>query len=140
MGPLEYLVLTFPGETPGADAIGALARVRRSGDIRVVDTLVVTKALSGHVTTVELADMGTFCEVAPGIASVALIGSEDAGDVAATLAPGTCAIAVVVEHAWALDAAEALRGAGGRIAASVRVPAEYVDHPRPEGQTRLLGT
>jgi uncharacterized membrane protein len=140
MGPLEFLVLTFPGEVPGADAIGALARVRRSGDIRVVDSLVVTKALSGNVTTVELADMGTFREVAPGIAPMSLIGAEDAWDVAATLAPGTCAIAVLVEHAWARDAAEALRGAGGRIAASVRVPAEYADDPRPKRQTRLLGT
>jgi uncharacterized membrane protein len=119
MGPVEFLVLAFPGESPGDGALAALRQLSSAGDVQVVDTLLVSREADGTVTTAELAD-------APAD-QLDLIGAEDAEEIAQTLEPGYCALAVLVEHVWAANAAEAVRTAGGRLAASVRIPYENVE-------------
>ena len=57
MGPVEFLMLTFPGATPGPGAVQALSGLRRAGVVRVIDTLLVTKAADGTVTHRELDDV-----------------------------------------------------------------------------------
>lgn len=57
MGPLEFLVLSLPGAAPTAAAVTALGRLRASGDVRVIDTLVVSRGRDGTVGTAELADI-----------------------------------------------------------------------------------
>lgn len=52
-----------------------------------------------------------------------MIGVEDADEIARTLEPGSCALAVLVEHVWAADAVRA----AGRLTAAIRIPAEHVD-------------
>jgi hypothetical protein len=44
-------MLTFPGATPGPGAVQALSGLRRAGVVRIIDTLLVTKAADGTVTT-----------------------------------------------------------------------------------------
>lgn len=126
-GPLEFLVLTFPGERPDSDAIGALAGVRRSGDVRLVDSLVVARGGDGSMAATELADIPELSGVLTGTDPTTLIDAGDAEEVGEMLEPGTCALLLLVEHAWAREAAEAVREAGGRIAASVRIPPEFAE-------------
>ncbi|MFP3962786.1 DUF6325 family protein [Actinomadura fulvescens] len=121
-GPLEFLVLAFPGSAPGKAAADALAVLHRPG-VEIVDSLLVTKGADGAVTSTELADLPEFREV---MTRHDLIAAEDADEVAAGLDPGTCALAVLIEHAWARQAADAVERAGGRLAASVRIPADHV--------------
>jgi uncharacterized membrane protein len=127
MGPTEFLVLTFPGARLKSDVGRALADRRRDGEVAVIDSLVVTKASDGTVTTAELADLDYLGDVLAGTDLTNLIGPEDADEVAETLAPGSVALLVLVEHLWLREAAEAFRAAGGRIAASVRIPPEHVE-------------
>jgi hypothetical protein len=56
MGSVEFLVFTFPGANPGPGAVRALAGLRLSGAVRVIDTLLVAKAADGSITTGELAE------------------------------------------------------------------------------------
>ena len=127
MGPVEFLVLAFPGETIGADVIAPLAALRDSGGVRVIDTMVVTKAADGTVTAAELVDLDQLRGVVdPAGNEVSLMGEEDAAEAAELLEPGSSALLVLVEHLWATAAAEAFRRAGGHVAASVRIPPEYV--------------
>lgn len=126
-GPLEFLVLTFPGEAPGREAVGALAGLRRDGEVQVVDSLLVVKGADGAVSSTELADVPHLSQTVAGRdAQNNLIGSEDAEEVGETLEPGSCALAILVEHTWAKNAAEAVRQAGGRLAASVHIAPENV--------------
>ncbi|MEU5878865.1 DUF6325 family protein [Spirillospora sp. NPDC047279] len=126
-GPLEFVVLTFPGPAPGKEAVDALAGLRRAGGVQIVDSLVVVKGADGAVTSTELADIPELEGVVSGRdLRDDLIGAEDADEVGASLDPGTCALAVLVEHAWAREAADAVRDAGGRLAASIRIPAEHI--------------
>ncbi|PYC85829.1 hypothetical protein C7C46_06130 [Streptomyces tateyamensis] len=128
MGPAELLVLTFPQETITAEAAQALVKLRTAGDIRVIDSLVVTHAASGEVTYGELADFEHLRDiVGDGPEELQLIGPEDAQETAELLEPGTVAVLVLIEHLWAQEAAQALRAVGGRIATGVRIPPEHIE-------------
>ncbi|MFC1438341.1 DUF6325 family protein [Streptacidiphilus sp. N1-10] len=127
VGPVEFLVLAFPGETIGADVIAPLTALRDSGGVRVIDTMVVTKAADGSVASAELVDLEHLRGlVDPAGNEVNLMGEEDAAEAAELLQPGSSALLVLVEHLWATAAAEAFRRAGGHVAASVRIPPEFV--------------
>jgi uncharacterized membrane protein len=128
MGPAELLVLTFPQETITAQAAQALVKLRTAGDIRVIDSLVVTHAADGAVTYGELADFEHLRDIAgDGGEELPLIAPEDAQETAELLEPGTVALLVLIEHVWAQEAAEALRAVGGRIATGVRIPPEHIE-------------
>ena len=127
MGPVEFLVLAFPGETVAADVIAPLTALRDSGGVRVIDTMVVIKAADGSVTSAELGDFEHLRGAVDAAGeAVNLMGEEDAAEAAGLLEPGSSALLVLVEHLWATAAAEAFRKAGGHVAASVRIPPEYV--------------
>ncbi|MHA6760433.1 DUF6325 family protein [Streptacidiphilus sp. PAMC 29251] len=130
MGPVEFLVLAFPAEQIGADVIAPLAALRRSGGVRVLDTLVVTKAADGTVSAAELADLDQLKGAPTDADSINLMGEEDAAEAAELLEPGSSALLILVEHVWATEAAEAFRSAGGRVAASVRIPPEHITEAR----------
>jgi uncharacterized protein DUF6325 len=125
MGPVEFLVLTFPGASPGDGAIRALAGLRLSGAVRVIDTLLVTKGTDGDLSTRELSEIPEFAYVAQA-EQTSLIAADDADEVGAALDPGSCALLALVEQTWAAEAAEAVRASGGELAASVRIPAQVV--------------
>ena len=136
MGPVEFLVLAFPGDTIGADVVAPLDALCHSGGVRVIDTLIVTKRADGAVESSELVEHDHLKNVLTSSDEVNLIGPEDAAEAADLLAPGSSALLVLVEHLWAAEAAIAFRAAGGRIAASVRIPPENIT----EAHRALAGT
>ena len=125
MGPVEFLVLTFPGSSPGDGAIRALAGLRLSGAVRVIDTLLVAKGADGAVSTRELSEIPEFAYVTQSD-QASLIAADDAEEVGATLDPGNCALLALVEQTWAAEAAAAVRSSGGELVASVRIPPQVV--------------
>lgn len=128
MGPAELLVLTFPQATITVEAASALAKLSTGGDIRVIDSLVVTRQADGEATYGELADFEHLKGVVPGgSGELPLIGPEDAQEAAELLEPGTVALIILIEHVWAQAAADALRAVGGRIASGVRIPPENIE-------------
>ncbi|MEY9849271.1 DUF6325 family protein [Streptacidiphilus sp. MAP5-3] len=133
MGPVEFLVLAFPGEQIGPDVIAPLGALRRAGGVRLIDSLVVTKAADGTISVSELIDHEHLRAALPksgGADLVHLMGEEDAAEAAELLEPGSCALLLLVEHVWAAEAADAFRAANGRVAASVRIPPEHVAEAR----------
>jgi len=138
MGPAELLVLTFPHETITVEAAGALAKLRTAGDIRVIDSLVVTRHADGEATYGELADLAHLRGVVgDGAQELPLIGPEDAQEAAELLEPGTVALLVLIEHVWAQAAADALRAVGGRIASGVRIPPENIEEAVRVAEARV---
>ncbi|MEV7282491.1 DUF6325 family protein [Streptomyces sp. NPDC093111] len=128
MGPVECLVLAFPGERLKVPAVTALAELRKAGQVRLIDSLVVTKSAAGEVSSSELAEYEEYEDAAAEIGPEAnLLGPEDAAEVAQTLEPGSCALMLLVEHVWAAQAAEAVRAAGGHVAGRVPVPHAFVE-------------
>ncbi|MCX5395134.1 DUF6325 family protein [Streptomyces sp. NBC_00094] len=127
MGPVECVVLAFPGERLKVAAVTAVAELRRAGQVRLIDSLVVVKSESGEVSTSELVEYEEYDEATAVIGPEAnLLGPEDAAEAAETLEPGTSALMLLVEHVWATRAAEAIHDAGGRISGTVRIPPHHV--------------
>lgn len=131
MGPVECVVLAFPGERLKVAAVAAIAELRKEGQVRLIDSLVVVRSPSGEVSTSELIEYEEYDEATAEIGPEAnLLGPEDAAEVAQSLEPGSCALMLLVEHIWAGRAAEAIREAGGRVEARVPVPDAHVDEAR----------
>lgn len=138
MGLTELLVLTFPQETITVEAVKALGQLRTTGNIRVIDSLVVTRHADGEATYGELADFEHLQGVVPkDLDELALIGPEDAQEAAELLEPGNVALLVLIEHLWAQAAAEALRAVGGRIATGVRIPPEHIEEAVRAAEARV---
>jgi uncharacterized membrane protein len=129
-GPLEFLVIAFPGEELSDRVANALRTVEVSGDVRIVDALVVVKDAAGHVHSDELTDVAELAAVAAeyGLADAPrrLVDDEDIQEVGEVLHAGSHAVALLVEHVWARETAEAAWSAGGSLMASVRIPDAYV--------------
>ncbi|MFB7590144.1 DUF6325 family protein [Streptomyces sp. NPDC056169] len=131
MGPVECVVLAFPGERLKVAAVTAVADLRRAGQVRLIDSLVVVKSVTGEVSTSELVEYEEYEEATAEIGPEAnLLGPEDAAEAAETLEPGSCALMLLVEHVWAARAAEAIREAGGRVSGTVRIPPDHVEQAR----------
>ncbi|WP_330332606.1 DUF6325 family protein [Streptomyces sp. NBC_00536] len=124
MGPVEFLVLAFPEEQLRVSAVAAVMGLRKSGNVRLIDGLVATKTAAGEVLAAEFDEFKELSGLLNGREAARLIGPEDVREAADLLDRGSCALLVLVEHVWAEDAAIAVRAAGGRIAGSVRIPAE----------------
>jgi uncharacterized membrane protein len=128
LGPVDVVVVAFPGDVPDAMLV-ALDTVEASGDIRLIDALVVAKDADGRVTRAELADLESTQDLAADLlarGALGLIGIDDVDEVGQVLEPGTSALALLIEHVWARDVAEAVRDGQGSVLASVRIPHEFI--------------
>jgi Family of unknown function (DUF6325) len=116
LGPLEYLVVGFPGNRFTGQILPELRAARDKGIIRVVDLLVLKKDEDGHVTAVELSDLSK--EEAEQVAPLAgdilgLLAPEDIEQVASDIPNNSSAALLLFEHTWAIGLKEAIKNAGG---------------------------
>jgi len=130
IGPVEILVVGFPGNQFNGDVAPALAELVASGMIRVIDLVFVTKDASGDVVGVELSDTGESTSQAfqPHVEEPSgLLSDEDIEDLGADLAPDSSAAILLFEHVWATKFRDAVLGSGGELIASIRIPKEAID-------------
>jgi hypothetical protein len=126
MGPIDYLVVEWPGRQPTGEAAPYLIDLVDRGLIRILDLAFITKDEDGSVTRLEIADLGDEVEeyaVFAG-ASSGLLSDEDTDEAAAVLEPGTSAALLVYENAWAGPFAAAVRRSGGQLVANGRIPTQ----------------
>jgi hypothetical protein len=128
MGPIDYLVVEWPGRQPTGEAMPYLVDLVDRGLIRLLDLAFIAKAEDGSVARVEIADLGEEAEefaVFVGAES-GLLSGEDTEEAAAALEPGTSAALLVYENRWAAPFATAVRRGGGQLVASGRIPVQAV--------------
>jgi Family of unknown function (DUF6325) len=125
MGPVDYVLVEWPGRQPSGEAMPHLIDLVDRGLIRIIDLTFIAKDEDGTVAGLELADLGDVAELAvfEGAAS-GLIHDDDIASAADVLEPGTSAALLVYENAWAAPFATAVRRSGGQLVASGRIPAE----------------
>lgn len=128
VGPVEYVILGFPGDRFSGDIAPALAELVASGTVRILDLLFLSKDARGRVLVRE------FDELDPSLGFGAVDGradgvlsDEDAALAAQALEPETSAILLLWEDRWARPLAEAVRSAGGAIVGGQRIPPEVVE-------------
>src|SRR5438132_8817225 len=90
LGPVEILVVRFPGNQFTGEVAPALAELVQTGLIRVIDLVFVTKDADGDVVGIELSDLddATGAAFQPHVeVPSGLLADEDIQDLAADLAP-----------------------------------------------------
>jgi hypothetical protein len=127
LGPIDYIVLEWPGRQPTGEAIPPLLDLVDRGIIRIIDVAFMAKDEDGTVGALDLASLDSdsaFTEFEG--ASTGLLGQEDLDEAANALEPGTSAAVLVWENRWAAPVAAAMRRSGGQLVASGRIPVQAV--------------
>src|SRR5919198_42665 len=88
MGPIDYVVLEWPGRQPDGSVAPLIIDLVDRGIIRIIDIALMVKDEEGHVAALDLAALeGEFSEFEG--ASTGLLDQEDLDEAAAALEPGT---------------------------------------------------
>jgi len=125
VGPIEYIVVGFPGNNFNGEIAPELAKLIDSGTIRILDLVFVGKDDSGEVVAFEfdqLDELAAFADLEGEVGGI--LSQEDIDYVAAQLKPGSSAGLLVWEDRWAAPFAEALRASGGVLLEGGRIPHE----------------
>ena len=125
MGPIDYIVIEFPGSQMTGEGLPILVDLVERGTIRLIDLVFFTKAADGSVAMVEIADLDGDGSLDLAIfegASSGVLGEDDINEAAAAVEPGSSAALLVYENTWAAPFAAAVRRGGGQLVAFGRIP------------------
>jgi Family of unknown function (DUF6325) len=129
MGPVDYVVIGWPGGLPPVDGtmVNMIVDLVERGIIRVLDVAFAAKDADGNVVALDLNELGSdspFREFEG--ASTGLMDFDDVQEAAATMEPGTAAAILVWENKWAAPLAVAARKSGGLLIDSGRIPVQGI--------------
>ena len=125
MGPIDYIVIEFPGSQMTGEGLPILVDLVERGTIRLIDLVFFTRAADGSVAMVEIADLDGDGSLDLAIfegASSGVLGEDDINEAAAAVEPGSSAALLVYENTWAAPFAAAVRRGGGQLVAFGRIP------------------
>lgn len=130
LGPVEMLVVKFPGNQFSGEIAPALAELVETGLVRVIDLLFVLKDEDGAVFVYEANGMGD--EVAAVFEPVVesedeLLSQADAESIGVLLEPNSSAALLLFENAWAARFAQAMRNANGEVLINSRIPYAVIE-------------
>jgi hypothetical protein len=128
IGPVQYIVVAFPGNEFKGEIVPALADLVDGGLIRVLDLAFVVKDAEGNVAAMELSDLGDAAAAfAPlGAEPAGLFSDEDLEAAGEELELNSSAALLVWEDLWATQLRDAIADAGGILLDHDRIPAEVV--------------
>ena len=129
MGPIDYLIVEFPGSKLTGEGLPLLVDLVDRGIIRILDLVFVKKDLDGSVRGMAIADFDKDGQLDLAVfegASSGLLAQEDLEEAGGVLEPGSSAGLLIYENRWAAPFASALRRGGGQVVASGRIPVQDV--------------
>lgn len=129
LGPVDYLIVEFPAgqQNFNGEIAEELVRLAEQGTIRVLDVLLLQKNEDGSVDALELDEAPGLDDIRALEADLAeILAADDVVNLAAAMEPGTVALALVWENAWAAPFASAARRAGGQLVATGRIPIQAI--------------
>ena len=133
IGPVDYLVVAFPGNQFKGEIGPALAELVDNGTIRIIDIAFVGKDGDGNTVSMELTELDPKVQAnleQAGIEVGGLFNEDDLQDAADGLEANSSAAVLVWENVWARKVAQAMRDAGGELVDFQRIPHEVVQAAR----------
>lgn len=133
IGPVDFLVVAFPGNKFRGEIAPAISELVEAGTIRVIDIAFVGKDEDGNAVAMELTELDPDVQDAldkAGVEVGGLLNEDDLMDVAEGLEPNSSAALLVWENVWARKVAQAMRDADGVLVAFDRIPHEIVQAAR----------
>lgn len=129
-GPIELLVVKFPGNQFTGEIIPALKELVDSGTIRIIDILFISKSEEEIVTEAELGELldEVYAAFDPLVDELAgLLTHDDAVEIAKLLPPNSSAGIMLFENAWAKRFADAIVAANGEVLLNERIPRAAIE-------------
>jgi uncharacterized membrane protein len=130
VGPVEYIVIAFPGNEFKGEIAPALEALVKDGIIDIIDFAFVYKDAAGDVAILELEqEGGAIFEAFEALSANrgGIISEDDLRKVAEALEPNSSAMMCVWEDVWAARFADAALNAGGIVVDLQRIPAAAVE-------------
>lgn len=131
IGPVEYMVVAFPGNQFKGEVLPAIAEQVEKGTIRIIDLAFVSKDADGNVTALEVSDLdseiGQALHALLGDEKGGLLNDEDIMAVAEEMEPNFSAGLLVWEDVWATKIKNSIIDAGGELWDLERIPYQVVD-------------
>jgi hypothetical protein len=133
IGPVDYMIVAFPGNEFRGEIAPALADLVEAGTIRIIDLAFVGKDTDGEILAFEVSDLDP--DVREGLEKIGievsgLFNEDDLMSAGEELEPNTSAALLVWENVWARDVAQKMRDAGGVLLDFERLPHEVVQAAR----------
>ena len=142
LGPIDYVVVEFPGGSVGAEGFRELLALVERNAIRVLDLEFVTLA-AGGVRTIEPDSLGTVDGLEMSVfqgASSGILDAEDLASVGAQLTTGSVAAVLVYEELSMLQVLASWERAGANLLAEGTVDANELisalDATEPQSSTQ----
>lgn len=130
IGPVEYMIVSFPGNRFKGEIVPALSELVDNGTIRIIDLAFVMKDADGAVVTAEMGDLDSDVFKALDAftpETLGLLNEEDLAAAAEELEPNSSAALLVWEDVWATKLRDAILNAGGELLDLERLPREVVE-------------
>ena len=128
MGPVSYTVIAFPGNKFNGNIVPEIGKLVANDVVRILDLVFVMKDEKGDTVSLEfdqMDELAAFGDIDGEVGG--LVNAEDLDHVAANLPENNSALVIVWEDLWAKPLVEALRGSGGVLVDSARIPADLVE-------------
>jgi hypothetical protein len=123
VGPVELIVLQFPGQRADPAVAGELADVVSRGYAAVLDLVFVALTPDGSLRVTDAGDNLDAVGLGPlRPGAHPLISRDDLDLVRDSLRPGTSAVLIAYEHRWPQRLAATAIQAGGQLALHAQVP------------------
>ena len=130
LGPIELLVIKFPGNKFTGEVAPALKDLVEGGLIRVIDILFVHKDEGGEMTVLEINDLDDddFSRFDPVVSDITgLLTPDDAKWFSQGLENDSSGAIMLFENAWATRFRDALLNANGELVLNERIPKTIID-------------
>lgn len=126
IGPVEYIIIQFPGNQFKGEIVPALADLIESKTVRIIDLVFILKDADGNVVWDEYdaGENGDGFGFAHLDGEAGLLNEDDILTAAEVMDPDSSAALLVWEDLWAAPFAAAIRNAGGELIAGGRIPHE----------------
>ncbi len=127
-GPVEYIIVGFPGNKFNGRIAPELIALVESGTVRILDLIFVGKDADGTVVSFEIEELDQLEGFADLDAEVGgLISPEDIEFVAGQLEPNSSAALLIWEDLWAVPFAKAVLDSGGVLLEGARIPGAMIE-------------
>ncbi len=129
LGPVELLIVKFPGNHFSGQIVAALKKVVDDGTIRVIDIIFAIKNSDGELAVLEInelddEDYGQFDPVVEQAGG--LLSPEDVRGIGMSLERNSSAALLLFEHTWATEFRDAIVNANGEVLVLERIPRNVV--------------
>ena len=130
IGPVDLLVVKFPGNQFKGEIAPALKQLVEDGIIRVVDILFANKDETGKVEMIEINDLDDddFSRFDPVVEDLTgILTPDDARQLSSGLENDSAGAIMLFENTWATRFRDAMVNANGQLVLDERIPRAVID-------------